>query len=131
MGFSGRVSGTIALIAGGIFYQISFTNLAVILPLINGSLHLGGTQGIVLGAFPLGAAALFIPAGFIALRLGVRSTLLIGLVIEGGSGILSALSQNAAELTLLRFMSGAGGALFYAPAVGLLASLYPVRVGPS
>ncbi len=39
------------------------------------SLHLGGTQGIVLGAFPLGAAAFFIPVGFIALpsTLGRRS----------------------------------------------------------
>ena len=122
---SGRLAGTIALIVGGVFYQISFTNLPIVLPLVNSSLHLGGLSGLVVGAFPLGAAALFIPSGVVALRFGARTTLLVGLIVEGVAGTFSALAQDPLELTVLRVVSGAGAALFYAPAVGLLAALFP------
>ena len=126
VGTANRWTGTIALIAGGIFYQVSFSNLAIVLPAASASLHLSGaSRGIAVAAFALGAAALFIPSGFLSVRFGTRRTLLIGLVMAGVAGVFSALSRDLSELALLRAVGGAGCALFYAPAVGLLAAQYP------
>ena len=121
------LAGIIALILGGIFFQISYTNLAIVLPLVDSGLHLGGTaRGIAVGAFPLGASLLFIPAGLLALRSGTRPILLAGLALLGIAGTLSAFSQNFVELTLLRATAGAGAALFYGPAIGTLATRFAV-----
>ena len=126
MGMAKRWTGTIALIVGGIFYQVSFSNLAIVLPATSASLHLLGAQrGVAVAAFALGAAALFIPSGFLAVRLGTRRTLIGGLALAGAAGILSAFSQDITELALFRVVGGAGSALFYAPAVGVLAVQYP------
>jgi MFS family permease len=82
--------------------------------------------GIVLGSFLAGAAVFQLPAGFAALRWGNRAVSIAALAIMGVFCLASAFSPNWVVLAALRFGAGAGAALFFAPALGLVASYYPV-----
>jgi MFS family permease len=82
--------------------------------------------GLVLGAFLLGAGAFQIPAGFAALRWGNRTVSIFALFLMGFFSLVSAFSPNWVVLAGLRFGAGAGAAFFFAPALGLVTSYYPV-----
>jgi len=98
-----------------------------VLPLVGSALGATTPQlGIVLGAFLAGAAIFQLPAGFAALRWGNRTVSIAALVIMGTFGLASAFSPNWIVLAILRFGTGAGAAFFFAPALGLVASYYPV-----
>jgi predicted MFS family arabinose efflux permease len=98
-----------------------------VLPLISTALGATTPQlGIVLGAFLAGAGVFQIPAGLAALRWGNRTVSIAALAIMGGFSLASAFSPNWVVLAGLRFGAGAGAAFFFAPALGLVASYYPV-----
>jgi len=80
----------------------------------------------VLGALLAGAAVFQLPAGFAALRWGNRNVSIAALVIMGVFSLGSAFSPNWIVLAGLRFGAGAGAAFFFAPALGLVTSYYPV-----
>ncbi len=82
--------------------------------------------GIVLGSFLAGAGVFQLPAGFAALRWGNRTVSIAALAIMGVFCLASAFSPNWIVLAALRFGAGAGAAFFFAPALGLVASYYPV-----
>ena len=96
------------------------------LPLIRDGLHVTTVElGIVLGSFLLGAAIFQLPAGLASLRWGSRRVCLLALAVMGAFSLASAFSPNWYVLAALRFGAGAGAALFFAPALGLVASYYP------
>lgn len=91
--------------------------------------HLPATTfelGLVLGAFLLGAGVFQVPAGLAALRWGNRAVSIFALFLMGAFSLASAFSPNWIVLAATRFGAGAGAAFFFAPALGLVTSYYPV-----
>ncbi|MCI4372647.1 MAG: MFS transporter [Thermoplasmata archaeon] len=108
-------------------YAFNWYNVGAVLPLVGSALGATTPQlGIVLGSFLAGAGLFQLPAGFAALRWGNRAVAIAALVIMGVFCLASAFSPNWVVLALLRFGAGAGAACFFAPALGLVASYYPV-----
>lgn len=96
------------------------------LPLIGSGLGIHTAElGIVLGSFLLGAAVFQLPAGLASLRWGSRRVCLAALVVMGSFALASGFSPDWYVLAALRFGTGAGAALFFAPALGLVATYYP------
>jgi ACS family D-galactonate transporter-like MFS transporter len=62
--------------------------------------------------FIIGYGLAHIPGGMLAAALGMKKTLLLGLMVQGLAGIMSGLSQSYAELALFRVVSGVGGSVF-------------------
>ena len=115
------------LVLARIVYAFNWYNIGAVLPLIGKGLDAStGELGIVLGAFLVGAGIFQVPAGFWAMRHGYRSTSIFALALMGVFGLASAASPDWAVLALLRFGAGAGAAFFFAPALGLVSSYYPV-----
>ncbi|MCI4360608.1 MAG: MFS transporter, partial [Thermoplasmata archaeon] len=113
-------------------YAVNWYNIGAVLPLIATSLHAGpAALGIVLGAFLLGVGLFQVPAGLAALRYGSRRISLIGITVLGLSGVAAALAPSWEVLAGIRFVGGVGAAMFFSPALSLIASYYPAgRRGP-
>jgi AAHS family 4-hydroxybenzoate transporter-like MFS transporter len=108
-------------------YAFNWYNVGAVLPLIGSAL--GATTpelGVVLGGFLAGAGVFQLPAGLAAMRWGNRTVSIAALVIMGAFSLASAFSPNWMVLAALRFGAGAGAAFFFAPALGLVTSYYPV-----
>lgn len=123
-----RLPAIIALFAGVFALEIMWTMAEILLPLIGASFHVGvGQLGLVVAGFPIGYAATSLPSGLAVLRWGHRTTLVVGLLVMGGAGLVSIAATSAGELAALRITAGAGGGLFFAPSLAFQAELLPVR----
>jgi MFS family permease len=101
--------------------------VGAVLPLVGSALGATTPQlGIVLGAFLAGAGVFQLPAGMAALRWGNRTISILGLAMMGTFCLASAFSPTWVVLAGLRFGAGAGAAFFFAPALGLVTSYYPI-----
>ena len=108
-------------------YAFNWYNVGAVLPLIGAGLHVTTVElGLVLGAFLVGAAIFQLPAGLAAVRWGSRTVCLLALVVMGTFSLASAFSPDWYVLAAFRFGAGAGAALFFAPALGLVTTYYPV-----
>ena len=115
------------LVLARIVYAFNWYNMGAVLFLVGKGFDANpGELGIVLGAFLVGAGIFQVPAGLWAMRRGYRSTSIFALGLMGVFCLASALSPNWEVLALLRFGAGAGAAFFFAPALGLVSSYYPV-----
>ena len=122
-----RRAAAVMLVVARVVYAFSWYNVGAVLPLIEKGLNANtGQLGIVLGAFLVGAGIFQVPAGFIALRWGYRTTSIFALLLMGSFCLASAASPDWPVLAVLRFGAGAGAAFFFAPALGLVSSYYPV-----
>ena len=117
---------TAALIALRIAYAYNWFDVGPALPQIGKTFGVGPAQwGVLVAAFLVSAGLFQVPAGFLARRYGSRSVTL------GGAGILAVGAAAAGGspsfvwLVSLRLVAGFGAALFFSPAIGLVASLYP------
>jgi len=123
---------TLALFGARVVYALNWYNVGAILPLLR--IHLGADAaalGIVLGAFLVGVGLFQVPAGILALRWGDRRTALAGLGLMGAACAASGAAPSWESLAAIRFAAGVGAALFFAPALSLVASYYPAgRKGP-
>jgi predicted MFS family arabinose efflux permease len=81
--------------------------------------------GILLGAFLAGAGLCQVPAGLLARRFGLRPLALGGAAVLAAAALASALAPSFPALIASRAIAGAGAGLFFSPAIGLVASLYP------
>ncbi len=108
-------------------YAFNWYNVGAVLPLVGSALGATTPQlGVVLGAFLAGAGVFQLPAGMAALRWGNRTVSIAALAIMGVFCLASAFSPDWIVLAILRFGAGAGAAFFFAPALGLVTSYYPV-----
>jgi len=115
------------LVVGRVVYAFNWYNVGAVLPLLGKGLSASTNQlGIVLGSFLVGAAIFQVPAGFVAIRWGYRQTSLFALALMGTFSLASAFSPTWEWLAVFRFGAGAGAAFFFAPALGLVSSYYPV-----
>jgi MFS family permease len=81
--------------------------------------------GIVTGSYAAGTLAGALPGGWLAARLGVRPTVLIGLGMMSASSLGFALAGNAAVLDGCRFVQGVGGAASWAGSLAWLIGAAP------
>lgn len=118
---SGRGRSAAVLFAGNLLYQTSFAAIAILLPAVAVTFDASPAQlAEVVGAGAAGLAVTALPAGALAHRWGTRRPLAIGLALMGAGWTASAISGNLAELALFRFLTGAGGSLFYVSSFGWL-----------
>ncbi|MBE3014797.1 MFS transporter [Microbispora sp. NEAU-D428] len=67
---------------------------------------------LLISAFVAGYGVFHIPAGFLSTRLGIRRTLVIGLVVEGITGALSGVAADYTQLLVLRIVCGVGASIY-------------------
>jgi len=117
---------TIALIALRVGYAYNWYDVGPALPLIGSTFGVGpAAWGLLLAAFLVGAGLLQVPAGLLARRYGARAVSLVGVGILAVSGAACGAAPSFPVLLSLRLVAGVGAALFFSPAIGLVASLFP------
>ena len=117
---------TAALIALRIGYAYNWFDVGPALPQIGSSFGVGPAQwGLLVGSFLVGAGLLQVPAGLLARRYGSRSVSLAGVGLLAVTAAACGAAPSFAVLVALRTIAGVGAALFFSPAIGLVASLYP------
>ena len=116
----------VSINASRVIYALNWFNIAPGLKYISADLDLQIVQlGIMTTAFYLGLALFQMVGGLLASRIGNLLTSVLGISILGISVIFTGLSYNLTELFLSRLFAGIGSALFFSPALGLLAELVP------
>jgi len=81
--------------------------------------------GILVATFLVGAGLFQVPAGLLARRHGPRAVALWGAALLSAGAVASAFAPTFLVLLATRFAAGVGAALFFSPAIGLVASYYP------
>lgn len=121
-----RAIASSTLLAARVVYAYNWYDIGGVLPLIGTHFAVGTIElGIVLAAFLIGAAIFQLPAGYVAMRWGSRTTSIAALAVMGTFSLASAASPSWVVLALLRFGAGGGAAFFFAPALGLVTAYYP------
>ena len=117
---------TAVLIALRVGYAYNWFSVGPVLPSIGAEFGVGPADwGVLVAAFLLGAGLLQVPAGFLARRYGARSISLLGVGLLAVSAVGGAFAPSFPTLVAARLAAGVGAALFFSPAIGLVASLYP------
>jgi len=117
---------TILLIALRIGYAYNWFDVGPGLPAIGAEFGVGVADwGLLIAAFLVGAGLFQVPAGLLARRYGSRVVSLVGTGLLAIGGVGGAFAPDFASLLALRLLSGIGAGLFFSPAIGLVASLYP------
>jgi MFS family permease len=103
-----------------------FAAVAPLLPHYSDELDLSKTgAGILTAAYPAGTFAGALPAGWLAIRWGVKPTLLTGLAMLGFSSLAFAFAGHIVLLDAARFLQGVGGACMWAAGMAWLVSVAP------
>ncbi len=117
---------TAALIALRIGYAYNWFDISPALRPIGATYGVGPADwGVLVAAFLVGAGLLQVPAGLLARRYGARLVSLAGVGLLAVSAAACAAAPSFLILVALRLVAGVGAALFFSPAIGLVASLYP------
>src|SRR3954454_15829157 len=85
-----------------------------------------GAAGVLSGAYPAGTLLAAVPAVWVASRIGVKGTLIIGLVGLAASSVVFGLGDSVLVLDASRFVQGAAGAFCWSGALAWLVSSAPV-----
>ena len=117
----------LALASAIVFIDAMF--FAAIVPLLPGyvdefDLSKAGA-GILAAAYPLGTLLGSLPGGWLASRLGVRATVVVGLTLLISSSIAFAFANSVVVLDVARFVQGLGSAASWAGALGWLVGASP------
>ena len=103
-----------------------FAAVAPLLPHYSDELDLSKTgAGILTAAYPAGTFLGALPAGWLAIRWGVKPTLLTGLAMLGFSSLAFAFAGHIVLLDAARFLQGVGGACMWAAGMAWLVSVAP------
>ena len=114
------------LIAVRAGYAYNWFTIGPALPAIGGEFAVGPAEwGLLIAAFLVAAGLLQVPAGILSRRFGSRRVALWGALVLGVASIASGLAPDFATLVVTRILAGAGAALFFSPAIGLVGSLFP------
>jgi MFS family permease len=103
-----------------------FAAVAPLLPHYSYELDLSKTgAGILTAAYPFGTFVGALPSGWLAIRWGVKQTLLLGLSMLGLASLGFAFAGNIVLLDSARFIQGVGGACMWAAGMAWLMSAAP------
>ena len=98
-----------------------FAALTPLLPHFDATLGLGKAgAGVLAAAYPAGAFFGAIPSGIVAARLGVKPTVMVGLLLVGVCTILFGVANEAWQLDVARFAQGLASAFSWTGALGWL-----------
>ncbi len=85
----------------------------------------------VLNAYAIAFAALLVPAGRIADRVGRKRVFISGLLVFAGASLLCAAASSIEMLVAARGLQGIGGALMLPPTLGLILPAFPPAQRPT
>jgi len=108
--------GMLAVISLGIIaLTLNWFVVATAFPLIGAQFKVGlGPLSFLISLYIVGYGLTHIPGGMLATAIGMKKTLVLGLLVQGLAGIMSGLSHSYAELAFFRVVSGVGGSVFIA-----------------
>src|SRR4051812_28198395 len=115
-------------LAGAVVFvdTLFFAALTPLLPHYAASLELGKTgAGVLSAAYPAGAFLGAIPSALVAGRVGVKPTMMVGLVLVGTCTILFGVAGQAWQLDLARFAQGLASAFSWTGAIGWVVAAAP------
>lgn len=84
-----------------------------------------GAAGVLSASYAAGTLVAALPSGWLAARIGVRPTMLVGLALLSGSSVSFAFADSAAVLDLARFAQGVGGACAWTGGLAWLLAAAP------
>ncbi|HEX8103492.1 MAG TPA: MFS transporter [Solirubrobacteraceae bacterium] len=115
------------LVGATLFVDMAaYSAITPMLPDFADRLDLSKAQAGVLGAsYAAGTFAAAIPGGWLAARVGGRTTMLAGLICMGLAALVFGVGGDVAVLDPARFVQGAGGALTWSGALAWLVSVTP------
>ena len=114
-----------SLMLARVIYAVNWYNFAAVFTFVARDLNQNVSGlGIVVGSFYLGAAIFQIPGGLLAAKIGPKKTAVYGTLLASAAAFLTSLSTNLAQITVLRFVVGAGMAFVFAPGVILVAKYF-------
>jgi len=103
-----------------------YAAITPILPDLSDQFGLSKTAaGILAAAYPAGTFAGALPGGWMAARVGVRPTVLLGLALLVASSLAFAFGDSIVVLDVARFAQGLGGAATWAGALAWLIGAAP------
>jgi predicted MFS family arabinose efflux permease len=106
--------------------SVFFAVLSPLLPDYAARLDLSKTAtGLLAGAFAAGVLVAALPSGLLASRVGLRTSLLLGLGLTAATSILFGLADRWSLLVATRFAAGVGSACSWTAALGWLARTAP------
>jgi predicted MFS family arabinose efflux permease len=106
--------------------SVFFAVLSPLLPDYAARLDLSKTAtGLLTGAFAAGVLVAALPSGLLASRVGLRTSLLLGLGLTAATSILFGLADQWSLLVATRFAAGVGSACSWTAALGWLARTAP------
>jgi MFS transporter, ACS family, D-galactonate transporter len=113
---------------GFIVLTLNWFDVATAFGLIAAEFKVGlPSLSYLISLFVVGYGVAHIPGGMLATKLGMKRTLVLGLVVQGAAGIMSGLSYSYLELEWFRAICGIGGSAFIA--VGFAAVIVWFRQG--
>jgi len=103
-----------------------YAAITPILPELSDEFGLSKTAaGVLAAAYPAGTFAGALPGGWMAARVGVRPTVLVGLGLMVVSSLGFAFGESIVVLDVSRFVQGIGGAASWAGALGWMIGAAP------
>ena len=110
--------GILAVISLGIMaLTLNWFDVATAFPLIGAEFKVGiGPLSYLISLYIVGYGLTHIPGGMLATRIGMKKTLVLGLLMQGLAGVMSGLSYSYSELAFFRVVSGISGSVFIAVA---------------
>ena len=111
-----------SIIIARIFYGVNWFNVAAIFSLIALNFNQDiALLGSISAAFFIGVGIFQIPAGVFAAKYSPRTSAISGIALSSVAALLQGFSSEALQLVWLRFIVGAGMALFFSSGVILIA----------
>ena len=105
---------------------VFFAAIVPLLPTYAAEFDLSKTgAGVLAAAYPAGTFLGALPGGWLTARIGVRPTVVVGLVTLIASSLAFAFANSIVVLDVARFVQGLGGAASWAGAVGWLVGAAP------
>lgn len=122
-----RLRALLALLCGALALVVAGNSmLAIALPDLGADLGADQTELTwVIDAYALAFAALLLPAGIAADRIGRRTLLLVGLAVFAAANLASAFTPDASWLIAWRALAGVGAAAVFPVTLSALVDAYP------
>ena len=108
------------------FDTLFFAVLTPLLPHYVHELHMGKAgAGVLAAAYPAGALVGAIPSGIVAARVGLKRSVIVGLLLVAVCTVAFGIGDRGWELDLARFVQGIASAFSWTGAMGWLVSEAP------
>jgi MFS family permease len=106
-------------------YSLNWYTLAPGLTQVEVAFHASlENLGILESAFLAGAGLFQLPSAYAAARWNAKAMIIIGLGVLALANILASFSSSLTLLIVLRFLLGVGAAMFFSPAITVVAPLF-------